>query len=70
MLRTFVFGFISALCSFIYDYMKEIPSKGVFRLMEFFWSVDFVMATLFAVMMTVLLGNIHKEIRYRFSLES
>ncbi len=70
LIRTFIFGFVSALCSFIYDYVKEIPSSGIFRLMEFFWAVDFAMALIFAVMMGVLLSNIHKEIKYRFTYES
>ncbi len=69
LLRVFVFGFLSGLCSFLYDYIKEIPSKGVFRLLEFFWALDFSLALLFAIVLSFTLVNIHAQIRQRFLLE-
>lgn len=70
LIRTFLFGFVSALCSFIYDYMQEIPSHRVFRILEFFWALDLVMALVFGVMLAVLLSAIREEIKNRFRYES
>ncbi len=68
LLRVFVFGFLSGLASFLYDYIKEISSKGLFRLMEFFWSIDLALALVFAVLFSFTLANIHRQIRQRFLL--
>ncbi len=66
LLKVFVFGFLSGLVSFLYDYIKEIPGKGIFRLLEFFWAVDFSLALVFAVVLGFTLSAIHTEIRQRF----
>ena len=70
LIRTFVFGFITALCSFIYDYMKIIPGGKIFRILEFFWAFDFCMNILFASLLCVLLGNILEGIRQRFEFDA
>ena len=69
MLRVFGVGFISALASFLYDYVKEIPTAGIFHVLEFFWALDLSLAVLFAVFFAVLLGNILTQIKNRFALE-
>ncbi len=66
LLRVFLFGFLSAVVSFLYDYIKEIPGKGILRLLEFFWALDFSLALLFGVMLCFLLSNIHTQIKQRF----
>lgn len=68
LIKCFIFGFISGLCSFLFDYLKEWPEGKLFRFLELFWSVDLVAALLFAVYfgytLTLIFGKI-KE-RYRF----
>ena len=68
LIKCFIFGFISALCSFLFDYLKEWPDGKLFRFLELFWSVDLIAALLFAVYfgytLTLIFGKI-KE-RYRF----
>lgn len=66
LIRTFVFGFISALCSFLYDYIKEIPNHRIFRILELFWALDLAMALAFAVSVSFLLVNIREQIKHRF----
>ncbi len=66
LIRTFVFGLIAALCSFVYDYMKIIPGGKWFRILEFFWAFDFCMSLLFATLFATLLGNILQGIKQRF----
>ncbi len=65
----FIFGFFSGLCSFLYDYVQEIPNRGFFRFMEYFWIVDFVVAIAFAVYVAVLLGRLLQEIKVRYLYE-
>ena len=69
LLRLLVFGFISGLLSFLYDYIQEIPDARIYRLLEFLWGIDLTFATVFAVLLTSTLFSIHKEIRYRFCFE-
>lgn len=69
LLRLLVFGFISGLISFLYDYIQEIPDGRIFRLLEFLWGIDLTFAAIFAVLLTSTLFNVHKEIRYRFCFE-
>ena len=65
----FIFGFFSGLCSFLYDYVQEIPSSGFFRLMEYFWIVDFTVGVAFAIYFAVLLGRLLQEIKVRYLYE-
>lgn len=65
----FVLGFFSGLCSFLYDYVQEIPVSGFFRLMEYFWVVDFSVAVAFAIYVSVLLGRLLQEIKVRYLYE-
>ena len=66
LIRTFVFGFIAALFSFIYDYMKVLPASKWLRFLEFFWAFDFCTTLLFAVIFATLLGNVLSAIKQRF----
>jgi hypothetical protein len=66
LIRTFLFGLLAALFSFIYDYMKVIPAGKWFRFLEFFWAFDFCASLLFAAMFCALLGNILAAINQRF----
>lgn len=66
LIRTFVFGLIAAVSSFVYDYMKIIPGGKWFRILEFFWAFDFCMSLLFATLFTALLGSILQGIKHRF----
>lgn len=65
----YIIGFFSGLCSFLYDYIQEIPSRGFFRFMEYFWLIDFAMAVAFAIAVAVLLGRLHEEINARYMYE-
>lgn len=66
LIRTFVFGFISGLVSFLYDYIKELPGKGILRLLDYIWIFDFCLAIAFAVVLATLLSSISNEIKNRF----
>lgn len=68
-LTVYLFGFISALFSFLYDYLKEVPGKGFFRILEFFWFADFSMALVFAILFSVLLSRIYRQICARYQFE-
>lgn len=66
LIRCFVFGFISGLLSFLYDYIKELPGKGILRLLDYIWIFDFCAGVVFAVVLASLLSNIYSEIKNRF----
>ena len=66
LIRLFVFGFLSGLLSFLYDYIKEMPGKGIYHVLEFTWIFDFCAAVLFTVMFIVVLFEIFGEIRNRY----
>lgn len=69
LLRVFYFGFIAGLCSFLYDYIQEIPNKRIFRILEFFWGIDLCFSVVFAILLTVLLTTVRREISGRYALE-
>ena len=69
LIRTFIFGLSAALFSFIYDYMKVLPANKWLRFLEFFWAFDFCASLLFAVLFSVLLGNILAAIKQRFMFD-
>ena len=66
LIRCFVFGFISGLLSFLYDYIKELPGRGILHVLEYTWMFDFCAALLFAILFGTLLTGIFKEIKNRF----
>ena len=66
LIRCFVFGFISGLVSFLFDYIKELPGKGILRLLDYIWIFDFCLGIAFAVALASLLSNIYGEIKNRF----
>lgn len=67
-IRVMVFALLSGLCSFLYDYIKEIPSAGFFRIMEFFWFFDLLMSVVFGIVLTVTLYAVYAQIgnKYQF----
>ncbi len=69
LIRTFIFGLLAALFSFVYDYMKVIPAIKWLRFLEFFWAFDFCASLLFAVLFSTLLANIIGAIRQRFMFD-
>ncbi len=69
LIRTFIFGLIAALFSFVYDYMKVLPASKWLRWLEFFWAFDFCASLLFAVIFTTLLANILSAIKQRFMFD-
>ena len=66
LIRCFVFGFISGLFSFLFDYIKELPGDGILRLLDYIWIFDFCAGIVFAVALASLLSNIYSEIKNRF----
>ncbi len=69
LIRTFIFGLIAALFSFVYDYMKVLPAIKWLRFLEFFWAFDFCASLLFGVLFATLLGNILGAIKQRFMFD-
>lgn len=66
LIRLFVFGFISGLLSFLYDYIKEMPGRGIYHVLEFTWVFDFCSAVIFAVMLIAFLYRSFEEIKNRY----
>ena len=66
LIRCFVLGFVSGLISFLYDYIKELPGKGILRLLDYVWIFDLCAGIVFAVTLASLLSNIYGEIKNRF----
>jgi hypothetical protein len=69
LIRTFIFGLVAALFSFVYDYMKVLPAIKWLRFLEFFWAFDFCASLLFGVLFTTLLANILGAIKQRFMFD-
>lgn len=69
LIRTFIFGLVAAIFSFVFDYMKVIPAIKWLRFLEFFWAFDFCVSIFFAVMFSTLLGNIFGAIKQRFMFD-
>lgn len=67
-IRVMVFALLAGLCSFLYDYIKEIPGAGFFRIMEFFWFFDLLMSVVFGIVLTVTLYAVYAQIgnKYQF----
>ncbi len=68
-ISVYLFGFFSALLSFLFDYIKVWPHKRAFRIMEFFWFADFLFAVIFAIVISVLLAAIFAKIAERHQYE-
>ena len=68
LIRSFAVLAMSALASFFFDYIKEIPYDGFWHILEFYWFFDFVVAVLSAAVFLASLASIYREIqnRYRF----
>lgn len=64
-----IFGAVSALCSFLYDYFQTWPNKKAFRLMEALWIPDFLFGLLFAVYFGYTLTLVMGKIKERFEFE-
>ena len=69
LMRSYVILAISALASFLFDYIKEIPYDGFWRILEFFWFFDFCLALLSATVFAFVLAAIHREIRARYRFD-
>lgn len=70
LLRVYIFGFVSGLLSFLTDYVQEIPSGRLFRILEFMWGFDLVFGAVFVVMLSLALSRIYSSIQYRFSFDA
>ena len=67
LINCFMFGFFSAVFSFLFDYVKVLPGgRGLSHLLEFMWVFDFCAAIAFAVAFCSLLVEIYREIQNRF----
>lgn len=69
LIRLFVLGFLSALLSFLFDYLKEIPNEKAWRFMELLWALDFGVALLFATVLGFTLSGVYNEIHHRYFCE-
>ena len=68
-IRVAVFALLAGLCSFLFDYVKDIPNSGFFRIMEFYWFFDMLMSHLFGVMLSVTLNGVFEQIRNKYYFE-
>lgn len=68
-IKTAVFAIFAGLASFLFDYLKQIPSKGFFRILEFFWSLDLLVGILFAVVMISTLVQLYGQICKKYAFE-
>ncbi|MBP3395855.1 MAG: hypothetical protein J6L87_01660 [Clostridia bacterium] len=69
LIKCFMLGFISALFSFLYDYIKVWPEKRIYRILEFLWMPDFLFAIIFAAYFCYLLSTISIQIEARHYYE-
>ena len=69
LLKCYLVGFLSGLCSFLFDYLKEWPDTKLFRLLEFFWAVDFLFAVGAAISAGLLLSHLFGKIKERYRFE-
>ena len=69
-IRLTVFALLAGLCSFLYDYIKDVPGSGFFRILEFFWFFDMLMSLLFGVILSVTLAGISGQIKNKYLFES
>ena len=61
-----VLGFLSALVSFLFDYIQTPSGKGIYHFLDYLWMFDFGFAILFSVTLCVTLTRIYLEIKNRF----
>ncbi len=73
LIKCYIFGFISALLSFFFDYFKTWPNTEALRyfsrLMEGLWIPDFLLAIFFAAYMSYTLTLVFAKIGERFLFE-
>lgn len=69
LIKCYIFGFLSALVSFLFDYLKSWPSTRAFRLLEGFWILDFAVALFFAVYTAYTLSLAMGKVKERFQFE-
>ena len=73
LIKCYIFGFISALFSFLFDYVKNWPDTKALRylgrLLEALWIPDFLLAILFAVYFSYLLAQVYAKIGERFQFD-
>ncbi len=69
-IKCYILGFVSALTSFLFDYIKTWPDtkelRYFSRLMEALWIPDFLLALFFAVYLSYLLTLVFAKIGERF----
>ena len=68
-IKCYILGFLSALASFLFDYLQSWPSARIFRLLEGFWMLDFALALLFAIYLIYTLSLAMGKVRERFQFE-
>ena len=68
-IKCYILGFLSALASFLFDYLQSWPSGRIFRLLEGFWILDFALALLFAIYFCYTLSLAMGKIKERFQFE-
>ena len=69
LIRCFLFGFVSSMLSFLFDYIKTMPGDGIYHVLEFTWIFDFCAAVAFAVCFGLLLRYTYMQIQNRFRLD-
>ena len=69
LIKCYILGFLSAVASFLFDYLKSWPSTRAFRFMEGLWIIDFTLALVFAVYVCYTLTLAMERVRERFQFE-
>lgn len=69
LIKCYILGFLSAIASFLFDYLQSWPSARIFRLLEGFWILDFSLALIFAVYLCYTLSLAMDKVRERFRFE-
>ena len=68
-IKCYLLGFLSALASFLFDYLQSWPDTRAFRILEGFWILDFALALFFAVYLCYILSLAMGKVRERFQFE-
>lgn len=68
-IKVMLFALLSGLFSFLYDYIKEIPASGFFRILEFWWFFDMVLSLVFATVLSSTLYALYEQIQKKYAFD-
>lgn len=68
-IKCYVFGFLSALASFFYDFLQGVPYGEKWRFLAFFWLADLSLGVVAGVIFAVTLSRVFELLQKKFELD-